>query len=76
MTPLSGILGILSGVAQSVAGWFGWVKQKDEQLNAPDIKKNVDAKNAVAESDKFTKDAEEALRTGNLTNVRKDDSEN
>jgi hypothetical protein len=63
------------GLAKSafdVAGnWLGWQREKDQRINAPEIKENVEAINDKKKMDQFTADVEKAKKTGDLDEIRK-----
>lgn len=65
---LSSVLGILKG-------WFGLQSAQQERLNAPDIVANADAARDVKEQEKITKDIQQGTKTEDLTEERKDFSD-
>lgn len=63
---------LLVPLASVVTGIVGYMLARFQRTNAPDIIASDEAKKIQAEQEKLALDAQEALKTGNLDQVRKD----
>lgn len=63
---------LLAPLITLVGGCITFALAHFQRSNAPDIVANDEAKKLQAEKDRLNDDAEKALQTGDLTQVRKD----
>jgi hypothetical protein len=70
-----GILAIISNALGAVAQYFGFQSAVQKRDNAADMIANANAKRDVAERDKIGADIAAGTKTGDLTQERKDFSD-
>lgn len=62
------------GIAQSVAGYFGLANKWQDDLDTPEMKANRQAQIDAETAAKLDANLAKAQKTGDLTEVRKDDA--
>lgn len=65
---ISSILSFLSGITSSIGSVFSFLKQRDSELNSPEMIKNKEGQQEQQEKDKVVND----LKTGNTSGIEKD----
>lgn len=58
-------------VVDLIGSWFGWQRERENRLNAPEIRANAEAGRDAKLKDQATEAVMKASKTGELDEIRK-----